>query len=330
MSRCLLKKLLIGGTILLSAAANAIGEQKPAQPLIKKTEIQSILEHRDPFVPPKKLQYYLTLETRIQNSLDGLARRLEKDGFDKKKIQAFYDDKRFKIHPEISDYFIFNPEQKAVTYEEYRKKLDLDAKIKAGPDFVKDYANDLFGAEKKHGIEAYTIAAILGVESTYGRNLGDYQAFNAAVSLYSSKMKEFAYTQLKALIHLGEERKIDIMDIRSSYAVCAFPGQFMIENIPKLFIGKNGDFKGDLFSMVDWIYSVAYYLQKAGWNPEQNNQTCVKGTANWKVIWAYNHSDYYVRAIVELASAIRNNPEVKLLKERNEEVKKLGWMFDIW
>jgi len=334
MGRDLVKKIVIGTAIALAASAPLLGQEKKPSPPVAKVEKQIVLEDkktRDPFVPPKNIRYLAKQSEIIINSLDDLAHRLKKDGFDKKQILAAYDDERFKIHPHIANYFVFNPEEQTPTYEEYKKHIGLNRKIKAGVMFFERYSLDLLLAEDYHGVEASIGAAILGVESDFGQNLGQFRAFNAAVSLYSSPRKEFAYRQLKSLLNLSKENNLDFMEVFSSYALCAFPGQFLLENIPVFFVGGNGDPKGDLFSMVDWIYSIDNYLEKAGWDHRQNYKPIKKGSANWKAIWAYNHSEYYVWAIIELASAIRDNPEVKIRRDHHEEFKKMGKILvDIW
>jgi membrane-bound lytic murein transglycosylase B len=313
----LLKKLIIGGAIFLSATISVLGQQKQIQ-----SEKQVLFAKRDSFVPP--YQYKITpKEERIAKSLEELSIRLAKDGFDKSSILNLYADNRFKIHRGNVNYFKANPEAKAPTYEQYKEKIGLEAKIRDGPVFFKKYQDALLGAEDKHGVEASFIAAIIGVETDYGSNPGRYRAFNAAVSLYNSSKKEFAYKQLKELLTYIKKQNMDIFDIYSSYAVCVGYGQFLPENLNKFFIGKNGDFKADFNSMEDWIYSVAYYLQKAGWNKKHNYRTPIKGATNWKAIWAYNHSGYYVRADIDLASSMKNNSEVKLLIEHHKEFKKL-------
>ena len=56
----------------------------------------------------------------------------------------------------------------------------------------------------------------------------------------------------------------------------------------------------------DWpdvLGSIANYLVKNGYNPGSKNY--VKGGDIWKSVWAYNHSDNYVMAVLGLAEKIR-------------------------
>lgn len=329
-----LKKIIVGGAIILSAASLCFGDEqgkneinnrinlvRPTEKL-EKISIEKNLPYqkRDPFLPPSKYRL-APREARMAVSLEELSKRLVKSGFEKEMILRLYSDNRFKIHLENINYFKNNPEIKTRTYEQYKKKLGLEEKIKHGPGFFKNNIEALLGAEKEFGVEASVISAIIGVETDYGRNLGRYRAVNAAVSLYvssiSSNKREFAYNQIKSLLNYCLKKGIDPFDIYSSYAICVGYGQFLPENLDKFFIGKSKDFDADLKNLEDWIYSIAYYLKKAGWNAKQNYKNFEEGNTNWKAVWNYNHSNYYVRAVFELAKAIRESPDVKgLIKEK--------------
>ena len=56
----------------------------------------------------------------------------------------------------------------------------------------------------------------------------------------------------------------------------------------------NGDGRIDLFEDADAIHSIASYLKKHGWRPNQSR----KGA--FKVIYHYNHSKYYVNTILKI------------------------------
>ncbi len=321
MSKQILKRLVVGGAFLL-ATASALGAQQAKESHQVVQEKKVFAAKRDPFVPPKNLNYLSGQPERTIDSLDELAKRLEQDGFDRKKVMAGYDDERFRIHPKIYRYFKDNPEK--TPYPEYRRQVGLDKKINDAPSFFKNYATHLFRSEDIHRVEAPTILAIMGVESDFGLNPGKLMAFNAAVSLYITPKKEFGYAQLRALFDIEKTKKIDIMKVLSSYAVCSFPGQFLLENIPVYFVGMNNKPYDDLFLFENWFYAVGNYVHKKGWDEKQNYHSPAKGSANWQVLLLYNDSDNYVRAVVELADSLKNNPGIRILIQEHEELKKSG------
>jgi len=318
MTRDLLKKLVIGGAIVLSAAIPVFGQQGQIKP-----EKKVVL--KDPFVPPKNLDYLSKQPERTIDSLDALAKRLEQDGVDRRKVMSSYSDERFRIHSNIYDYFKDNPEN-TLPYPEYRQQLGLDKKIENAPGYFKEYAVHLFMAEDRHLVEAPTILATMGVESDFQLNPGKFRAFNAGVSLYLTPKNEFAYRQLKALFDIEENadrnKKIDIMNILASYAVCSFPGQFLLENIPVDFVGMNNNHHDDLFIFENWFYAIAHYMQRRGWDEKWNYQSPTEGSVNWQVLLRYNKSNLYARAVVELADSLKNNPEIRELIQEHQEFRK--------
>jgi membrane-bound lytic murein transglycosylase B len=330
-----LKKAVIYGAITLATSNPVIDNIPPAPRVMKhpdvtiastvKQEQQKKVSSRkrDPFRAPKNINYLAIQYNRIIKSFDSLSSRLEKDGFDKEKIQKAFKDARFKIHPEIYYYFLYNPEAKTETYAEYREKIGLPKKIKDAPGFFIKHLDSFLGAEARYGVEACVTAAVLGVESDFGNNLGDFGAFNAAVSLYSTPKKGYAYTQLKALLSISDRWNVDFMDVLSSYALCSFPGQFQLTNISMLFVGKNPESKGNLLDMDDWIYSIAHFLEKAGWNSKQNYKPIIEGSRNHKAIWIYNNSEFYRMSVKELTYSLRKNPELQAARKKYLEERVL-------
>jgi membrane-bound lytic murein transglycosylase B len=289
-------------------------------------EKRIVASQRDPFVPPKNLSYLSRQPEATINSLDELAKKLAHDGVDRRKVMSSYSDERFRIHPDIYDNFKNNPEN-ILPYPEYRQQLGLDKKIENAPDYFKEYAAHLFIAEDRHGVEAPTILAIMGVESDFLVNPGKFRAFNAGVSLYLTPKKEFAYRQLKALFDIEEiakkNKKIDIMNILASYADCSGPGQFLLENIPRYFVGMNNKPDDDIFLLENWFYAIAHFVHENGWDGKLNYQSPAKGSTNWNVLLRYNNADSYVRAVVELADSLKNNPEIRKLIQDHEEFKRI-------
>ena len=82
--------------------------------------------------------------------------------------------------------------QKAKARELYRKygpwerysRLKLnDSRVKNGIKFVKKYENTFETVEKRYGVPKEYIAAIIGIESNYGRNVGKYPVFDTLTTL---------------------------------------------------------------------------------------------------------------------------------------------------
>ena len=96
---------------------------------------------------------------------------------------------------------------------------------------------------------------------------------------------------------------IDPQSIEGSYAGAFGFGQF----IPSSFNRFSVDFDGDgVRRPHDWpdvLGSIANYLIKNGYNSGSINYS--EGGDIWKSVWAYNHSDNYVMAVLGLSEKIR-------------------------
>ena len=76
--------------------------------------------------------------------------------------------------------------------------------------------------------------------------------------------------------------------------------QFMPTSI--LAYGKDGNNDGtiDLLNHTDAMASIANYLKKHGWRPGISRKKAEK------VIYHYNHSKYYVKAILKIAKRLES------------------------
>ena len=97
---------------------------------------------------------------------------------------------------------------------------------------------------------------------------------------------------------LSKERGFDPLAIKGSWAGAFGLCQFVPSAYLNYAVDGNGDERVDLFNVVDALASVANYLQCNGWE----NGSLEKKR---KAIYAYNHCDNYVRAVLAYAKATR-------------------------
>lgn len=217
--------------------------------------------------------------------VEGLVEDLEKEGFD---IRTLVEDSRFQIYENIADRFIKSAERKSHSLESYKQVLGFDHKSSQIIEFINEHSDQLQKAEEKYGISQFVIAAILGIESDFGRNVGSYNPFNAYVSMYVNEYRQdFAKAQLEELLKFVNRHEIDVFELKSSYAGAMAFAQFIPYSLNKWFVGK------DIFDMDNNIMSVGNYLahfkERTG-----NIETAVL---------RYNPSDLYTKAVLDLADA---------------------------
>jgi membrane-bound lytic murein transglycosylase B len=153
---------------------------------------------------------------------------------------------------------------------EYRAAFINPKRIKGGMKFWMRHADTLARAEKLYGVPQEIIIAIIGVETLYGRNAGNYRTLDALTTLtfdYPRRV-EFFRNELEQYLLLAREQSFDMLSIRASYAGAMGIPQFMPSSYRKNAVDFNGDGKIDLLQdPEDAIGSVANYLRQYGWKP---------------------------------------------------------------
>lgn len=226
--------------------------------------------------------------------LSGLIQYLQKEGFD---IKPLLEDPRFEIYEDIADRFIKSAERKSHSLDSYKRVLDFDHKSNQIKEFIEDHSDQLQKAEKKYGISKYIIAAILGIESDFGKNVGNHNPFNAYASMYANNYRQdFAKAQIKELLTFVERNNIDVFELKSSYAGAITFAQFIPYSLNKWFVGKDiSDMTNNIMSIGNYL---AYFKERTG-----NIETAVL---------RYNPSNLYTQAVLDLAkNAERRFTKVK-------------------
>jgi membrane-bound lytic murein transglycosylase B len=163
---------------------------------------------------------------------------------------------------------IARPAEKAKPWKDYRKLFVTNDRIVQGVAFWRDHAAALARAERESGVPASIIIAILGVETRYGRNTGNYRVLDALTTLsfdYPPRA-DFFRSQLVEFFLMAREQKLAPDRILGSYAGAMGFGQFMPSSYRKYAIDFDGDGEIDIVNDIDdAIGSVANYLKAYGW-----------------------------------------------------------------
>ena len=163
---------------------------------------------------------------------------------------------------------IARPAEKTLTWKQYRPIFLKKKRIELGKKFMRDNSALLERAEKETGVSKNIIAAIIGVETYYGRHKGKTIVFDSLMTLgfdYPPRSKFFR-SELEHFLLLAREVDIDVSSIKGSYAGAMGMPQFISSSYRAYAIDFDGDGKRDLWnSTSDVIGSVANYFKKHGW-----------------------------------------------------------------
>ncbi len=267
-----------------------------------------------------------------------LVARLAADGFDKTGMQTLFGPGGVEFDPRIMTrkvdsmvYGQFEPAPKptARTLEKsaYRRFLTPWTLTWAAR-FMDENKEALETAERDYGPPREVITAILLVETKLGSYLGERNALDVLASMAlckdfsliekrlksvkgsperlayakkcASEKADWAYQELAALLRYaafkGQDPRALPGSIYGAIGIC----QFMPTNALKFGVDADGDGRVDLFATRDAIHSVANYLRGHGWTPG------ITEDGKKSVIYAYNHSDLYVLAVLTVAGRLHD------------------------
>ncbi|TAG49999.1 MAG: lytic murein transglycosylase B [Betaproteobacteria bacterium] len=135
-------------------------------------------------------------------------------------------------------------------------------------EFVRDNNTALRRAEVAYGVPPEVVAAIIGVETIYGRITGNFRVIDALATLAFDypRRAEFFREELKQFFLLSRELKRSPLSIRGSFAGAMGWPQFMPSSYRKWAVDFDNDQRIDLFaSREDIVGSVASFLAGHGW-----------------------------------------------------------------
>jgi membrane-bound lytic murein transglycosylase B len=161
------------------------------------------------------------------------------------------------------------PAEKAKPWYEYRPIFVTERRIREGTDFWVAHRQALDQASIRSGVAPEYLAAILGVETYYGRLTGSYRVLDALSTLafdYPARAKFFR-DELEQFLLLTREASLDPLRVKGSYAGAMGAPQFMPSNYRRFAVDADADGRIDLWTnWPDVCESVGNYLKEHGWN----------------------------------------------------------------
>jgi membrane-bound lytic murein transglycosylase B len=158
----------------------------------------------------------------------------------------------------------------------YRSRFIDPVRIAAGVRFWQDNRRTLERAEQEYGVPAEMIVGIIGVETIYGQNMGDFRIIDALATLSfdfpqshprAAERTKYFRGELEQFLAWHRANRTDPLRPRGSYAGAWGLPQFMPTSLAQWGVDYDGDKKIDLANSTDdAIGSVANYFKGYGWN----------------------------------------------------------------
>jgi len=166
----------------------------------------------------------------------------------------------------------------------YRPIFMTAERIDAGVRFWTEHAAVLARAEQEYGVPASIIVAIIGVETFYGRNTGNFRVIEAlgTLAFHYPPRATFFRAELENFFLLARDENLDALTPTGSYAGAMGLPQFMPSSFRNFAVDFDRDGHRDIWrNPDDAIGSVANYLKKHGWVARQAIvMPVMPGTAN--------------------------------------------------
>ena len=223
-----------------------------------------------------------------------LIERLHQQDFSDDAIAQIFSDPRIELYPQVVE-----KRDRGITcfYGEFgllgRKSVGRGRRI------VSENSGFFKKLEGFYGVEKEAIVAIYRVETNLGTYTGTYSVFNSFFTMATipNRRTQWAQEELVQLLVICRNEGKDPLSIKGSWAGAFGLCQFVPSSFLTYAVSADGEGVADLFNFFDAMASIANYLKQNGW---QNSNVALKK----KAIFAYNHCDNYVKAVIAYAKAI--------------------------
>lgn len=231
--------------------------------------------------------------------------RLSGSGVPEAYVDQVFDDQRMRRIDGIRERFERPGE--SLPYDRYRLIFVNPQSIKKGREFLAAHAALLAQVRARTGVDPALLTALAGMETRYGANTGSFPVAAAlgTIALGVPRRSSWAVRELAETLKLAWAERSDVHALKGSYAGAFGYVQFMPSSFNVYAVDFDGDGRRDLYTWPDALGSAANYLARHGYDPAA---PFTPGSAIGRAIFAYNHSDNYVRAMLELREAILARP----------------------
>lgn len=178
--------------------------------------------------------------------------------------------------------------------------LFTDGSVADGAAFLKTHRTELDSLQARYGVSPKVIAAMLRLETNFGKYLGRHRVVNALYTMYhaSPRRRTMALRELTCFLRTMREQESDPFATLGSWAGAYGIAQFMPCSYLAYAVDGNGDGIADLFTLDDAMPSIANYLRAHGWSERELHQL--------RALHAYNRGSY-ASAVMAYASRLSSN-----------------------
>lgn len=164
------------------------------------------------------------------------------------------------------------PAERTLSWKDYRKIFLTPARVEQGVAFWDANTAALARAQATYGVPPEIVVAIIGVETSYGRNVGNYRVLDALVTLAFDYPPRgpFFRGELEQYLLLAREQHLEPTALVGSYAGAMGLAQFIPSSYRSFAVDFDSDGAKDLWrNPTDAIGSVGNYFRAHEWRTGQ-------------------------------------------------------------
>jgi membrane-bound lytic murein transglycosylase B len=152
-------------------------------------------------------------------------------------------------------------------YDRYLARLVTPSRTSEGRRHLQAQAAVLDDVGVRFGVEPRIIVALWGLESDYGRSMGNFPVIQSLATLaWEGRRRALFQEELVHALQIMDGGHVPAARFRGSWAGAFGQSQFMPSSYTAYAVDHDGDGRPDLWdSLPDVFASIANYLVQAGW-----------------------------------------------------------------
>jgi membrane-bound lytic murein transglycosylase B len=194
----------------------------------------------------------------------------QRQGLDASWVRAALE--RARYNPAVARLIMPTTNGATKNWAAYRARFVEPVRLRAGLAFWRANERWLTLAEERFGVPPEIIVGIVGVESLFGQQTGNFRVIDALATLAfdfppgRSDRAPFFRDELEAFFSMCSKNGMEPLEVKGSYAGAIGMPQFLPSSLIKYAVDLDDDGRIDLNdSPADVIGSVANYLFTFGW-----------------------------------------------------------------
>ncbi|WP_240220978.1 lytic murein transglycosylase [Rheinheimera hassiensis] len=154
------------------------------------------------------------------------------------------------------------------TLSTYLPKRVSETRIRMAREHYQQYLPELEKIGQKYGVQPRFIVALWGLESSFGRIMGNYSVPSALATLaYEGRRETFFKQEFYQALDILAQGHVSLDEMKGSWAGAMGQSQFMPSSFMAYAQDGDGDGKKDIWTnQLDVFASIANYLKQQGWD----------------------------------------------------------------